>query len=84
MKSEIMLRSGHLVYSILAALFANTLEARDQVIRSLSAFEHPILLSGSSFFIYLSELCLVACEHCMYSSDLTAKSLWDALDKEDL
>ncbi|MBZ5762105.1 4Fe-4S cluster-binding domain-containing protein [Rhizobium sp. VS19-DR104.2] len=73
-----------MAFETLAAFFAEPVKAREQIIRSLGPFKAPIPFSGSSFFIHLSELCPVACEHCMYSSDLTSKSLKDALDKEDL
>lgn len=36
------------------------------------------------FFIHLSELCPVGCEHCMYSSDLNAKSAKTSLDPDEL
>lgn len=39
---------------------------------------------GSSFFIHLSELCPVGCEHCMYASDLNPKSAKTSLTPEEL
>ncbi|MDQ2837925.1 MAG: 4Fe-4S cluster-binding domain-containing protein [Actinomycetota bacterium] len=39
---------------------------------------------GSSFFIHLSELCPVACEHCMYSSDLVQKTAKPELNPDEL
>ncbi|MFI9202541.1 4Fe-4S cluster-binding domain-containing protein [Streptomyces sp. NPDC053048] len=55
--------------------------------RLVGAFRHrleELPSRGSSFFIHLIELCPVACEHCMYSSDLERKSDKVALSKGEL
>ncbi|WP_416959022.1 4Fe-4S cluster-binding domain-containing protein [Streptomyces sp. Agncl-13] len=68
----------------LVTAFSEPILARD---RLLTAFRHRIEnvpSRGSSFFIHLSELCPVACEHCMYSSDLERKSDKTALSKREL
>ncbi|MET9293103.1 4Fe-4S cluster-binding domain-containing protein [Streptomyces sp. NPDC003077] len=68
----------------LAEFFADPTAARNDL---LAAFRHRLdrlPTRGSSFFIHLSELCPVACEHCMYSSDLQRKSDKDSLSEAEL
>jgi hypothetical protein len=71
-------------HDALRALFADPSASRDKLISSIEGFSAPEPTHGSSFFIHLSELCPVACEHCMYSSDLSPKSVQDSLSKDDL
>lgn len=71
-------------HSSLQEAFADATSARK---RFLGSFQHrleSLPTRGSSFFIHLSELCPVACEHCMYSSDLERKSDKVALSKSEL
>lgn len=52
----------------------------------LEGFEHtvdPLPDSGSSFFVHPSELCPVACQHCMYASTMDAKSDQSSLSDLD-
>lgn len=65
-------------------LFDKSNETRKNIIKTIGDYKTPEPKTGSSFFIHLSELCPVACKHCMYSSDLTAKSVKDALNKDDI
>ncbi|MFI6285013.1 4Fe-4S cluster-binding domain-containing protein [Streptomyces sp. NPDC051018] len=58
--------------------------AREKVLHSFRHRLGNIPTRGSSFFIHLSELCPVACEHCMYSSDLERKSDKVALSRREL
>jgi hypothetical protein len=69
--------------SSLREAFESPAASRDGLIQ---AFESrvPPPSTGSSFFIHLSELCPVACEHCMYSSDLEPKSVKDSLPPDEL
>lgn len=39
---------------------------------------------GSNFYIHLTSICPVACQHCMYSSDLTQKTPKDSFTKTEL
>lgn len=73
-----------MTHDALRALFADPPASRDLVLSSIESFATPEPTHGSSFFIHLSELCPVACRHCMYSSDLSPKSVQDALSKDDL
>lgn len=66
------------------ALFADPERARADLIRRTRWRPAALPDRGSSFFIHLSELCPVACEHCMYSSDLQRKSEKDSLTPEEL
>lgn len=68
----------------LADAFREPVVAREGVLRSFRHGLDVIPTRGSSFFIHLSELCPVACEHCMYSSDLERKSDKIALSKSEL
>ncbi|HEU5160835.1 MAG TPA: radical SAM protein [Streptosporangiaceae bacterium] len=65
-------------------LFANPISARAGLIERCRWNPGALPSTGSSFFIHLSELCPVACEHCMYSSDLERKSAKDSLDPDEL
>lgn len=71
-------------HSQLADAFRDPSAARERVLRSFQHQLENIPTQGSSFFIHLSELCPVACEHCMYSSDLERKSEKTALSKSEL
>ncbi|MEU5401389.1 4Fe-4S cluster-binding domain-containing protein [Streptomyces sp. NPDC005963] len=64
--------------------FADPVLARKRIIRSFRHRLESLPERGSSFFIHLSELCPVACEHCMYSSDLERKSEKVALSRSEL
>ncbi|MGW6455469.1 4Fe-4S cluster-binding domain-containing protein [Streptomyces sp. NPDC055078] len=64
--------------------FADPSPARETLIQSFRHLLEELPSHGSSFFIHLSELCPVACEHCMYSSDLVRKSAKVALSKGEL
>jgi hypothetical protein len=66
------------------AMFAEPERARADLIRRARWRPAALPDRGSSFFIHLSELCPVACEHCMYSSDLQRKSAKDSLTPEEL
>jgi hypothetical protein len=66
------------------ALFDDPAGSRKRLIEAIGGYQQPEPDCGSSFFIHLSELCPVACKHCMYSSDLNPKSLKDSLGKDDL
>lgn len=68
----------------LTELFANPGDARADLIRRCRWSPGALPSTGSSFFIHLSELCPVACEHCMYSSDLERKSVKDSLNAAEL
>jgi hypothetical protein len=68
----------------LPELFANPREARADLIGRCRWQPGALPSTGSSFFIHLSELCPVACEHCMYSSDLERKSAKDSLEPDEL
>jgi hypothetical protein len=68
----------------LPELFANPQDARADLIQRCRWNPGALPSAGSSFFIHLSELCPVACEHCMYSSDLERKSFKDSLDPDEL
>ncbi|HET6711254.1 radical SAM protein [Amycolatopsis sp.] len=68
----------------LKELFAAPGEARADLIRRTRWRPGPLPDRGSSFFIHLSELCPVACKHCMYSSDLERKSEKDSLSPAEL
>lgn len=64
--------------------FKNPANSRAEFLGVLENRTNPLPVRGSSFFIHLSELCPVACQHCMYSSDLTRKSFKDSLTPEEL
>jgi hypothetical protein len=68
----------------LPELLAAPEHARFDLIRRAQWRPGPLPDRGSSFFLHLSELCPVACEHCMYSSDLNRKSEKDSLAPEEL
>ncbi|WP_283134702.1 radical SAM protein [Rhizohabitans arisaemae] len=68
----------------LGALFDRPRESRERIITAMRHRLFPLPDRGSSFFIHLSELCPVACEHCMYSSDLNRKSTKDSLSPDEL
>lgn len=68
----------------LVELFANPQDARADLIQRCRWTPGELPSTGSSFFIHLSELCPVACEHCMYSSDLERKSFKDSLEPGEL
>lgn len=68
----------------LEALFDRPQESRERLLRAIRHSFAPLPSHGSSFFIHLSELCPVACEHCMYSSDLNRKSVKDSLTPNEL
>lgn len=72
------------VHPHVQGLFEDPAGSRAQVIGAVRHSGRQIPDHGSSFFIHLSELCPVACEHCMYSSDLTRKSAKDSLDPVEL
>lgn len=57
---------------------------RNSIIGSLRYKDNNLPRTGSNFFIHLTELCPVACSHCMYSSTLTRKSARDSFDKREL
>lgn len=65
-------------------LFANPQDARADLIQRCRWTPAELPSTGSSFFMHLSELCPVACEHCMYSSDLERKSFKDSLEPDEL
>ncbi|WP_406120472.1 4Fe-4S cluster-binding domain-containing protein [Streptomyces sp. NBC_00989] len=66
-------------------LFDNPKESRERVIKAVRHRGVVVPERGSSFFIHLSELCPVACEHCMYASDLTRKATAkDSLSRPEL
>lgn len=65
-------------------LFASPNKSRRTLLAAIRGYRQPEPDYGSSFFIHLSELCPVACKHCMYASDLSPKSLKDSLNKDDL
>lgn len=69
---------------VLQSQFHDPVTSRTDIINCIQAYKHPVPTVGSSFFIHLSELCPVACEHCMYSSTLSKKSIKDALGKSDI
>lgn len=68
----------------LPALFAVPQQTRFDLIDRSRWNPGALPSRGSSFFLHLSELCPVACEHCMYSSDLQRKSAKDSLDPDEL
>ncbi len=68
----------------LNTLFATPERSRHDLITDLRWTPSEIPGRGSSFFIHLSELCPVACEHCMYSSDLQQKTEKPALNPDEL
>ncbi|HEX2051401.1 MAG TPA: 4Fe-4S cluster-binding domain-containing protein [Actinomycetota bacterium] len=68
----------------LADLFEKPVESRYRIMGAVRHNVVPLPGRGSSFFIHLSELCPVACEHCMYASDLNAKSAKTSLSKPEL
>jgi hypothetical protein len=68
----------------LSSLFTTPESSRRDLIADLRWAPTEIPGRGSSFFIHLSELCPVACEHCMYSSDLEQKTDKPALDPDEL
>ncbi len=68
----------------LPELFANPQDARADLIQRCQWSHDDLPSIGSSFFMHLSELCPVACEHCMYSSDLVRKSAKDSLEPDEL
>ena len=65
-------------------LFADPAATRRQLIADCRWAPRQIPDRGSSFFIHLSELCPVACKHCMYSSDLVQKTDKPSLDPGEL
>ncbi|MEV0740522.1 hypothetical protein AB0I51_32360 [Streptomyces sp. NPDC050549] len=66
-------------------LFDSPKESRERVIKAVRHRGVAVPDRGSSFFIHLSELCPVACEHCMYASDLTRKATAkDSLSRPEL
>lgn len=67
-----------------AELFAEPERARADLIQRAQWRPGALPDRGSSFFIHLSELCPVACEHCMYSSDMRQKSEKDSLTADEL
>lgn len=69
----------------LPELFANPQGARADLIQRCRWTPGALPSTGSSFFMHLSELCPVACEHCMYSSDLERKATTkDSLEPDEL
>lgn len=72
------------MYSTVQELFDRPQESRERLLRAIRHSMTSLPSRGSSFFIHLSELCPVACEHCMYSSDLNRKSAKDSLSPDEL
>ena len=68
----------------IGTLFAHPAQSRARILAAMRCGLRSLPDHGSSFFIHLSELCPVACEHCMYSSDLTRKSAKDSLSADEL
>lgn len=68
----------------LTDLFADASQSRTQVLDAVRHTRDDVPDRGSSFFIHLSELCPVACLHCMYSSDLHRKTAKDSLSPGEL
>ena len=64
--------------------FALPAYSRRRLLDNCTVRDLAIPERGSNFFIHLSELCPVACEHCMYSSDLNTKSVKTSLDPDEL
>jgi hypothetical protein len=64
--------------------FRDPTESRNKILTSIAGFTSPPPTHGSSFFIHLSELCPVACHHCMYSSDLNRKTEQESLSDKHL
>ncbi len=69
---------------MLTSLFDDPMHSRNKVLSSITPRDRRLPTHGSSFFIHLSELCPVACKHCMYSSDLNQKTERDSLSESDL
>ncbi len=64
---------------------AKAQELRNRLIDAVSyPSSQDTVYTGSSFFINLTSICPVACVHCMYSSNLTPKTVRDSFDKEEL
>ncbi|SCL36238.1 4Fe-4S single cluster domain-containing protein [Micromonospora pallida] len=70
--------------TVLEAAFATPQATRESLIGAFTPRTSELPTTGSSFFIHLSELCPVACLHCMYSSDLQRKSAKDSLSRDEL
>lgn len=68
----------------LVALFSDASQSRAQILDAVRHTRDDVPDRGSSFFIHLSELCPVACLHCMYSSDLNRKTAKDSLSPAEL
>jgi hypothetical protein len=79
-----MTKSGLAVDTDLRTLFEQPQVSRDRIIEAFQPTLGALPDRGSSFFIHLSELCPVACLHCMYSSDLRRKSFKDSLTESEL
>ncbi|HEY0698757.1 MAG TPA: 4Fe-4S cluster-binding domain-containing protein [Micromonospora sp.] len=70
--------------NVLETAFAAPQANRESLIEAFEPRISELPTTGSSFFIHLSELCPVACLHCMYSSDLQRKSAKDSLSRDEL
>lgn len=68
----------------LADLFVMPTNSRRRIIKAVTLTDIEVPARGSSFFIHLSELCPVGCEHCMYASDLNPKSTKTSLTSDEL
>lgn len=68
----------------LADAFVLPVNSRRRILADLKIVDVNVPTFGSSFIIHLSELCLVACEHCMYASHLNAKSDKTSLRPDEL
>jgi hypothetical protein len=66
-----------------AFLDENTVK-RDAIIANVQYLDESLPRTGSNFFIHLTELCPVACTHCMYASTLTRRSARDSFDRGEL
>lgn len=63
---------------------ADPLRTRERLLEGFIHTVDPLPDRGSSFFVHPSELCPVACQHCMYASTMDAKSAQTSLSDMDI
>lgn len=69
---------------VLRDAFVHPEHARTSLLAGFEHHVHPLPARGSSFFVHPSELCPVACEHCMFASTMAPKSLQSELSDMDI
>lgn len=63
---------------------ADPLRTRERLLDGFIHTIDPLPSHGSSFFVHPSELCPVACQHCMYASTMDPKSVQTSLSDLDV